>query len=130
MVPHIPVIAMTVPETLPATSSIDIAAASQGWFAGGAAAPAAWRTDTRRARFDDHRASADAGWLETFEADLNTGAGHLDTQVRRAASGRPMQVADALRLRHELNTHTEKVMLCKKVSDALTNGLQTLARGN
>jgi hypothetical protein len=146
MVPHIPVIAMTVAETLPATSSFDASIASQGLpldahvsarldaqsdaQSDAHLGPQVVRAASRRAQFDDGQSSAGDVWLADFEASRNAAAADLDAQVRRAASGSPLQVADALRLRHDLNTHTETVMLAKKVSDALTNGLQTLARGN
>ncbi|GAB2905581.1 hypothetical protein GCM10027093_49480 [Paraburkholderia jirisanensis] len=135
MVPHIPVIAMTVAEPLPATSSFDAAMTSMGTSSGMPAyygPPEANPTaaETRRARFDDSRASATLGWLETLETDRNAAAADLDAQIRRAASGKKLQVADALRLRHDLNTHLETLMLYKKVADTMTTGLQTLARGN
>jgi hypothetical protein len=139
MVPHIPVIAMTVAEPLPATSSFDAAMTSSGmslgmssgmpgYYGSSEANPTA--ADTRRARFDDSHASATLGWLENLETDRNAAAADLDAQIRRAASGKKLQVADALRLRHDLNTHLETLMLYKKVADTMSTGLQTLARGN
>jgi hypothetical protein len=139
MVPPIPVIAMTVAEPLPATSSFDAATMSSAMSPDMSSGMPAYygsaeannnAAATRRARFDDSHTSATLGWLENLETDRNAAAADLDAQIRRATSGKRLQVADALRLRHDLNTHLETLMLYKKVADSMSTGLQTLARGN
>jgi hypothetical protein len=86
--------------------------------------------ESRAASFDSERTSPGFDWLASVEEGRKAAAVDLDEQVKRAASGRKMQVADALRLRHDLNTHLEMIMLYKKVADTVTIGVQTLARGN
>ncbi|GAB7527240.1 hypothetical protein [Paraburkholderia sp. 2C] len=115
MVPHIPAIA--VPETFAATSPFEPASAT------GPTAPAG------RAVFAESASSPGMQWIADAEASSRESGLNLDSEMKRVLSGDRLKPADMLRLRNQININTETHMLCKKISDSLVQGVQTLARG-
>ncbi|QYD68826.1 hypothetical protein KZJ38_21875 [Paraburkholderia edwinii] len=82
-----------------------------------------------RAAFADSPPSPGIEWIADAEANSRMSELNLDSEMKRVLSGDKLMPADMLRLRNQININTETHMLCKKVSDSLVQGVQTLARG-
>ncbi|CAB3756850.1 hypothetical protein [Paraburkholderia solisilvae] len=129
MVPHIPAIAVTIPEVQPATPSFDAAGAAPYPLGDPLSGPPVASADARRSAFTDDAASRSVAWIERAEEGSRASTENLDQEVQRVLGG-ALKPADVFRLRTHINMNAEALQLYKKVADHFTNGVQTLARGN
>jgi hypothetical protein len=129
MVPHIPAIAMTIPEVQPATPSFDAAGAVSNGPGNPFSGPPVTSVDARRTAFAGDATSRSVAWIEQAEEGSRASVENLDQEIQRVLGG-SLKPADVFRLRTHINMNAEALQLYKKVADHFTNGVQTLARGN
>ncbi|TDY53574.1 hypothetical protein BX592_103387 [Paraburkholderia rhizosphaerae] len=130
MVPHISAVAMNIPEVQTATPPIEATRFVANRFAGSATEPSPVPVPSHEAVFANDASSPVTELIAQTEERSRASQADLDGEYERLLGSRTLRPADTFRLRRHVNIQSETLQLYKKVADQVTNGVQTLARGN